>query len=68
VLSAGALPGLSGLLPRWLARQGLDSAATLTAYCGGLETCSPTVAHDLMLSLSSGGADGAAYGEPLAAV
>lgn len=68
VLSAGALPGLSSLLPRWLAGQALDSAATLTAYCGGLEACSPTVAHDLMLSLSSGGADGSAYGEALAAV
>ncbi|MFH9733418.1 saccharopine dehydrogenase NADP-binding domain-containing protein [Streptomyces sp. NPDC017260] len=68
VLSAGALPGLSSLLPRWLAGQGLDSASALTAYCGGLETCSPTVAHDLMLSLTSGGADGEAYGEALAAV
>ncbi|MGC0386037.1 saccharopine dehydrogenase NADP-binding domain-containing protein [Streptomyces sp. SAI-129] len=68
VLSAGALPGLSSLLPRWLAGQGLDGATALTAYCGGLETCSPTVAHDLMLSLTSGGADGAAYGEALAAV
>jgi hypothetical protein len=68
VLSAGALPGLSSLLPRWLAGPGLDTAAALTAYCGGLEHCSTTVAHDLMLSLSSGGADGAAYGEALAAV
>ncbi|WP_328655663.1 saccharopine dehydrogenase NADP-binding domain-containing protein [Streptomyces sp. NBC_00334] len=69
VLSAGALPGLSSLLPRWLAtRGGLDGATALTAYCGGLEPCSPTVAHDLMLSLSTGGADGAAYGEALAAV
>ncbi|MFE0413476.1 saccharopine dehydrogenase NADP-binding domain-containing protein [Streptomyces tendae] len=68
VLSAGALPGLSSLLPRWLAGQGLDSVAALTAHCGGLEPCSPTVAHDLMLSLTSGGADGAAYGEALAAV
>ncbi|MFF0670645.1 saccharopine dehydrogenase NADP-binding domain-containing protein [Streptomyces tendae] len=68
VLSAGALPGLSGLLPRWLAGQGLDGVSALTAHCGGLETCSPTVAHDLMLSLTSGGADGAAYGEALAAV
>ncbi|MFJ6070889.1 saccharopine dehydrogenase NADP-binding domain-containing protein [Streptomyces sp. NPDC093065] len=68
VLSAGALPGLSSLLPRWLAGQGLDGVAALTAYCGGLEPCSPTVAHDLMLSLSSGGAHGAAYGEALAAV
>ncbi|MEV6983674.1 saccharopine dehydrogenase NADP-binding domain-containing protein [Sphaerisporangium sp. NPDC051017] len=68
VLSAGALPGLSSILPRWLARQGLDEVSALTAHCGGLEFCSPTVAVDLMLSLTSGGADGAAYGEPLAAV
>ncbi|MFJ4152714.1 saccharopine dehydrogenase NADP-binding domain-containing protein [Streptomyces galbus] len=68
VLSAGALPGLSSLLPCWLAGQGLDGVTALTAYCGGLEPCSPTVAHDLMLSLSSGGADGAPYGEALAAV
>ncbi|MBF8174582.1 saccharopine dehydrogenase NADP-binding domain-containing protein [Streptomyces olivaceus] len=67
-LSAGALPGLSSLLPRWLAGQGLDTATALSAHCGGLETCSPTVARDLMLSLTSGGADGAAYGEALAAV
>uniref|UniRef100_A0AAU3GNG6 Saccharopine dehydrogenase NADP-binding domain-containing protein n=1 Tax=Streptomyces sp. NBC_01401 TaxID=2903854 RepID=A0AAU3GNG6_9ACTN len=68
VLSAGALPGLSSLLPRWLARQGIERPTGLTAHCGGLESCSPTVARDLMLSLTSGGADGAAYGEPLAAV
>lgn len=67
VLSAGALPGLSSILPRWLARQGLDSAVALTAYCGGLEPCTPTVAADLLLSLTTGGADGAAYGEALAA-
>ncbi|GAA0334286.1 saccharopine dehydrogenase NADP-binding domain-containing protein [Actinoallomurus spadix] len=66
VLSAGTLPGLSSILPRWLAR-GLDGATALTAYCGGLEPCSPTVAEDLMLSLTTGGAGGAAYGEPLAA-
>ncbi|MGM0353113.1 saccharopine dehydrogenase NADP-binding domain-containing protein, partial [Streptomyces sp. ECR3] len=31
VLSAGALPGLSSLLPRWLAGQGLDTVSALTA-------------------------------------
>jgi hypothetical protein len=67
VLSAGTLPGLSGILPRWLAGQGLDSVVALTAYCGGLEPCTPTVAADLLLSLTTGGTDGAAYGEPLAA-
>lgn len=68
VLSAGVLPGLSSILPRWLARHGMDKVSALEAYCGGLEPCSPTVATDLILSLTSGGADGAAYGEPLAAV
>ncbi|GAA4203989.1 saccharopine dehydrogenase NADP-binding domain-containing protein [Streptosporangium oxazolinicum] len=72
ILSAGALPGLSAILPRWLARQDLDGVldgvSALTAHCGGLEPCSPTVAVDLMLSLTAGGANGAAYGEPLAAV
>ncbi|MGJ6968542.1 saccharopine dehydrogenase NADP-binding domain-containing protein [Streptosporangium sp. G11] len=68
ILSAGALPGLSAILPRWLARQDLDEVSALTAHCGGLESCSPTVAVDLMLSLTAGGANGAAYGEPLAAV
>ncbi|MEV6318357.1 saccharopine dehydrogenase NADP-binding domain-containing protein [Streptomyces sp. NPDC051776] len=67
VLSAGVMPGLSSILPRWLAAQELDTVAELTAYCGGLEPCTPTVAEDLMLSLTTGGAQGASYGEPLAA-
>ncbi|MEW2347132.1 saccharopine dehydrogenase NADP-binding domain-containing protein [Streptomyces sp. NPDC006684] len=67
VLSAGTLPGLSSLLPRLAARE-LDTTAALEAYCGGLEPCSPTVAADLVLSLTSGGPAGAAYGEALAAV
>ncbi|WP_433339948.1 saccharopine dehydrogenase NADP-binding domain-containing protein [Streptomyces sp. CA-253872] len=67
VLSAGTLPGLSGLLPRLLAR-GLDTALALEAYCGGLEPCSPTVAADLLLSLTAGGPGGSAYGDALAAV
>jgi len=67
VLSAGVLPGLSSILPAWLANQGLDSVRSLVGYCGGLEPCSPTVAQDVLLSLLVGGADGAAYGESLAA-
>ncbi|MFJ4439334.1 saccharopine dehydrogenase NADP-binding domain-containing protein [Streptomyces sp. NPDC088923] len=67
VLSAGTLPGLSSLLPRLAARR-LDTADSLTVYCGGLEPCSPTVAADLLLSLTSGGPEGGAYGEALAAV
>jgi Saccharopine dehydrogenase NADP binding domain len=67
VLSAGTLPGLSSILPRWLAQRELETVNALTAHCGGLERCSPTVAEDMMLSLTTGGADGAAYGEPSAA-
>lgn len=66
VLSAGALPGLSGLLPRRAARD-LDRVVALTAHCGGIEECTPTVAADMMLSLTTGGADGAAFGRPNAA-
>ncbi|UGQ12384.1 saccharopine dehydrogenase NADP-binding domain-containing protein [Yinghuangia sp. ASG 101] len=66
VLSAGALPGLSGLLPRHAAHD-LDRVTALTAHCGGIEECTPTVAADMMLSLTTGGADGAAFGRPNAA-
>ncbi|WP_223839167.1 saccharopine dehydrogenase NADP-binding domain-containing protein [Saccharopolyspora pogona] len=66
VVSAGTLPGLSSILPRWLAA-GFDRPRTLSAHVGGLERCSPVVAVDMMLSLETGGADGAAFGEPLAA-
>jgi hypothetical protein len=74
VLSAGMLPGLSGLIPRWLAARQPDAphGGGLTVWSGGLERCSRTVAADLVLSLggahSSGAADGGQpYGEPLAA-
>lgn len=66
VVSAGTLPGLSSILPRRLAAQ-FDRPRTLVAHVGGLERCSPVVAIDMMLSLETGGADGAAFGEPLAA-
>ncbi|WP_131787848.1 saccharopine dehydrogenase NADP-binding domain-containing protein [Protofrankia symbiont of Coriaria ruscifolia] len=67
VFSAGTLPGLSSILPRWLAATGFGRPTTLTAHVGGREPCSPVVATDMILSLSIGGADGAAFGEPLAA-
>ncbi|MFF2505876.1 saccharopine dehydrogenase NADP-binding domain-containing protein [Streptomyces sp. NPDC058067] len=89
VLSAGMLPGLSALLPRWLAQRGAGAdhatpprtghggaaGGRLTAWTGGLERCSRTVAADLLLSIGTGRtgpADGSAgpvpsYGESLAA-
>ncbi|WP_436775929.1 saccharopine dehydrogenase NADP-binding domain-containing protein [Yinghuangia sp. YIM S09857] len=66
VLSAGALPGLSSLLPRLLAAE-FEHVGRLSAYTGGMEDCSATVAADMMLSLTTGGADGASFGEALAA-
>ncbi|MDH6577690.1 saccharopine dehydrogenase NADP-binding domain-containing protein [Kitasatospora sp. MAP5-34] len=68
VLSAGMLPGLSGLLPRWLAGQQPGGAGRLTVWTGGLDRCSPTVAADLVLSLGGDRAGAAVpFGESLAA-
>ena len=63
VLSAGMLPGLSGLVPRWMA-QGLDGVESLTTYIGGLERSSPSSATDMILSMESD--HGSSYGLPLA--
>jgi len=60
VLSAGLLPGLSGLLPRLLAAD-LDTVDCLQAYAGGLAALTPVAARDFLLS------DSAGIGEPLAA-
>lgn len=70
VLGAGVVPGLSALLPRLVldaARAAGIEADRLTVHTGGVEPCSPGVARDMLLSLGTGGPDGAAYGEPLAA-
>ncbi|WP_017589677.1 saccharopine dehydrogenase NADP-binding domain-containing protein [Nocardiopsis ganjiahuensis] len=65
LLSAGVLPGLSALLPRWFARgRGLREAAV---HAGGLERCTGAAADDLLLSLPGGSIPAAAFGHPLAA-
>lgn len=61
IISAGMMPGLSGLLPRWLARQGFDRVDCLTAYVGGLDRFTLAAAGDYLASLGNG------YGESLAA-
>jgi hypothetical protein len=61
VLSAGMIPGLSGLLPKWLARQGFASLRSLTAHVCLKDHFTPAAAREYLLSLSSG------YGESLAA-
>ena len=65
LLSAGVLPGLSALLPRWFAhRHGLRE---MTVHAGGLERCTGAAAADLLLSLPGAGASEAVFGHPLSA-
>ncbi|WP_042693426.1 saccharopine dehydrogenase NADP-binding domain-containing protein, partial [Azospirillum sp. B506] len=53
VVSAGMLPGLSGLLPLDLVGE-FDSIDRLTGYAGGIERFSPAGAEDFLASLSDG--------------
>lgn len=62
VLNAGMMPGLSSLLPRWLAQQSSEPPAALTAYVGTLDHLSPSSAADYLLSIAGG-----AHGEARAA-
>lgn len=64
LLSAGTVPGLSALLPRWLAARGHQR---IEGWAGGMERCTTTVGQDMILSLSTGGPGGSPYGQPLAA-
>jgi hypothetical protein len=57
VFDAGASPGLSGLVPRWLSAQGFESVHGLTAYCGVLDRFTEAGAEDYLHGT----------GEPLAA-
>ncbi|RNG36062.1 saccharopine dehydrogenase NADP-binding domain-containing protein [Streptomyces botrytidirepellens] len=60
ILSAGALPGLSGLLPRHLAAD-TDHPVRLDAYLGGVASLTPAAAGDVLLS------HGPEHGTPAAA-
>ncbi len=57
LLTAGMMPGLTGLLPRWLAAQDLSEPSRLTAYAGTMDRLTPAGAADYLLSLGGG------YGE-----
>lgn len=52
VFSAGALPGLSGLLPRWMASK-VGDAQRLTAYFGVFDRFTPTGAQDYLQGVLS---------------
>jgi len=52
--SAGIYPGLSALLPRWMAEQGFDCVHALRGWSGGRERCTPAAAADVLLSTVQG--------------
>jgi hypothetical protein len=54
VLTAGMMPGLSSLLPRWIAGRSPEPPAALTAYLGTLDHLSPSTAADYLLSVGGG--------------
>lgn len=54
IVGAGAFPGLSALLPRWLCGQGFDSVEFVSGYAGGREYCSWGAGADLLLSAVDG--------------
>lgn len=51
VVSAGAFPGLSGLLINWFAEHYFDYIDVLALYTGGMEYCSSAAALDWLLSV-----------------
>jgi hypothetical protein len=61
IVSAGMMPGLSALIPRWIAGHDFDHLDRLTAYVGGLDRFTFAAAGDYLASLSNG------YGTSLAA-
>ncbi|SFR83652.1 saccharopine dehydrogenase NADP-binding domain-containing protein [Anaeromicropila populeti] len=54
IISAGSLPGLSGLLPIWLSKQGFDAVESMRAYSGGREAGSKNGCADIILSSIGG--------------
>ncbi|EAR23263.1 saccharopine dehydrogenase NADP-binding domain-containing protein [Nitrococcus mobilis] len=61
LLSAGLQPGLTGLLPRWLAATGFDKVSRLVSYFGLLDHFTAVAADDYLQSVEDG------FGRPLAA-
>jgi len=62
VIGAGVLPGLSGLIPRWLAQSDLGPPLRLTAYVATTDRMTMASAAEFLLSLDGGhGEAGAAW-------
>jgi hypothetical protein len=54
VLNAGVMPGLTAVLPRWLAGQGFERCDRLIAYVALIDHMTPAGAGDYLLSLGGG--------------
>lgn len=54
IIGAGVFPGLTALLPRWLANQDLKRPTRLLVLAGGREPCSNAGGADLLLSSLGG--------------
>jgi hypothetical protein len=61
VVAAGAMPGLTGLVPRWLAAQGFDRPHSLTAYVSTMDRMTPASAAEFLLGLGGDGEAGASW-------
>ncbi|MGY2374457.1 hypothetical protein ACW9IB_08100 [Pseudomonas sp. SDO524_S393] len=54
IIGAGVFPGLTALLPRWLAGRGFDRVTRLHIHAGGREHCSSAGGADVLLSALGG--------------
>lgn len=54
VLAAGLQPGLTGLLPRWLAEQRFDRVERLSSHFGVLDLFTPIAAADYLAAANDG--------------
>ncbi|MFC6338650.1 NAD-dependent epimerase/dehydratase family protein [Pseudomonas sp. CCM 7891] len=54
IIGAGVFPGLTALLPRWLASRSFDRVSSLQINAGGREHCSNAGGADVLLSALGG--------------
>lgn len=54
IIGAGVFPGLTALLPRWMANRGFDRVSGLHIHAGGREHCSQAGGADVLLSALGG--------------
>lgn len=54
IISAGNFPGLSAILPCWLAKQGFETVEKMDIFSGGIEKSTWSACADVLLSSISG--------------